>query len=204
MKKLFMLVPLVLFASACGEEDKSDAKSVSAKSSCADVETILAATSEKPPFSSLRGDNAMLGDRALPDAWVAKSEFFGKPCRVNKMGKFFGGETDFHTFSCQLYEARGSLDKENREIEARKIVDEMKAKLQACLPEGWTSEEKTEDQKFEVYYKIQYEPKDFTSPYSFTADPLYLEMTYTPFMSRSTSSGWNVKLQFQEQVPTEG
>lgn len=202
MKKALLLTAAICLAACNGSEKSGPEKKTKAEASaCESIKTIIAATKDKPPYSSLQGNNAMLGDRPLPDSWLTRSEFFGKTCRINKMGKFFGGETDFYSFSCTLYEARGTLDKETRSAEARAIVDELKSDLDKCLPEGWVSSETTEDQNFEVYYKVKYEPENFESPFKFTADPVYLELTYTPFMSRSAPSGWNVKLQFQEQVP---
>ena len=196
-----LLAPLLLLA-ACGSGSSEPSKMAEVDGPCANVAPVLAARSDSEPFKSLRGDPRMLGDFPLEDSWDANFSAFDGSCRINAMRDFFGGESDMHMYTCELYAESGSFDKEARQAEAESIATNVTETLQECLGADWKMEEKTTSSDFEIYYKATFEPAEKQdSPFQFTADPVYVEMSYSPFMrGRGGASGWIVELQFQEQV----
>tara|TARA_B100000678_G_C18225400_1_gene508641 strand:+ start:3943 stop:4554 length:612 start_codon:yes stop_codon:yes gene_type:complete len=198
MKTLVSVFPFLLLA-GCGPD--GEAQQAFKPNSCEAVNAVLAAGEESPPYASLRGEPKMLGDRPLDDAWMANSNAFGSSCDVNLMDGFFG--SDISTYSCELFTASGSLDKESREAEARKMTDSVRDTLQTCLGPEWVMEEDTENSDFEIYQKYVFEPasgRPGADTFDFTVDPIYIEMSYTPFMrGRGGPSGWIAEIQFQQQ-----
>lgn len=190
---------------ACGksEPDATNTPQQVAKGSCSDVEMVLAAKQDVEPFASLRGNNQMMGDMVLDDKWVAKANAFDGACEVNAMRGFFGEPMDIHTFKCTLFEA-GNFDREENEVKARAAMTKIEATLSQCLGDDWTVEETTEKNDFDVYRKLKYSPVTPVETKSdFKVDALYAELSFTPFMrGRGGKSGWDVILQFQEQVDT--
>lgn len=189
-----------LAVSACGPETVSKTSDP-----CAAVERIQTARLDKEPFESMRGDNIMLGDNPLDDSWVTSTDLFGKSCRVSAMRNFFGN--DLHILNCSLYAATGSLNKEENEAKARKAVTEVREELTQCLGDSWEISETSESSDYDIYQKItfeQTEPDKDTEDFEFRADPLYIEMSYSPFMrGRGGPTGWIAEVQFQEQVKIE-
>ena len=202
MRALFVVIPALLLA-ACGSE--SDDQAQTASGPCAELASILDARDERTPFRSLRGAPVLQNDEPVPDAWQMSTSFDENvKCTVNVMRAFMGGETDVFTLSCPLYEASGALEKERREQDARMIFDLMRSNLDACLVPDWRAKEITENPDFEIYHRLVYEPtQNENESFAFKLDPIYLELTYTPFIrERTGASGWQVKLQFQKQAPS--
>ena len=187
----------VFTLSACGAGEAGPAK---VAGSCGNVQPILEARAEAEPFKSLRGKNRMLGDRPLPDSFEGKHDAFGKACTTNVMDGFGGGAT-IYTYSCPLFEGN-SMDRDADSKEAEAAFNKAADEMMACLGEGWETAEDTEHMEYEVYHKYTYKPADMQDSASgFTADPAFLEMSYTPFMrGRGGPSGWQVVLQFQAQA----
>ena len=196
--KMLAILASVLGLAACGASGSGEAL---AAGPCGNVQPLLDARSEAIPFESLRGENKMLGDSPLPDSFVGKFPAFGGTCEAHTMSGFFGDTSTIYTYSCDLFEG-GTMDRDANQGKAEKAFRQAQDELAACLGPDWTSEEKTESRDFDVYHKITYEPKDMVQNESgFTVDPAYLEMSYTPFMrGRGGPSGWQVVLQFQQQV----
>jgi hypothetical protein len=190
---------------ACGNSgsDAANAPQQVAKGPCSDVEMILAAKQDNEPFASLRGNNQMMGDMVLDDKWVAKTNAFDGACEVNAMRGFFGEPMDIHTFKCTLFEA-GNFDRKENEVKARAAMAKVEATLSQCLGDDWIVEETTEKRDFDIYRKLKYSPViPVETGSDFTVDALYAELSFTPFMrGRGGKSGWDVIVQFQEQVDT--
>lgn len=201
MRCLILIGSLAALA-ACGGESATEETPV-ATGPCADVEMIMAAKSDPEPFQRLRGDNVMLGERPLEDKWVSKVSSFEGRCEINAMRGFFGEPIDIHTYGCALFEA-GTFDREENEVKVREVLENVKTALITCLGDEWTVEETTEKMDFDVYRKLKFSPVDeVESDAKFTADPIYAEMSFTPFMrGRGGKSGWDVHVQFQEMVDT--
>lgn len=197
MKSVYLAFPALLLA-ACGSGDKPPEF---AKNSCEAVQAIMAEGAKDEPFAAFRGEPVMLGDRPLNDRWEANKTAFGTSCQTSVMRDMFG--SDLHLYNCELYASPGSLDKEAKEVEAREAINLVKETLETCLGDEWKVEESTENQDFQVYQKYLFEPKSGrpgADKFDFTADPIYIEMSYTPFMrGRGGPTGWLAKVQFQEQ-----
>jgi len=188
----------ILSLAACGAADSGAPKTASGP--CGNIQPILDARTEAEPFLSLRSKNRMLGDMPLPDSFEGKHAAFGKVCTMNVMNGF-GGGSKVYTYSCPLFEGN-SMDREGDQARAEAAFDTAAAELKACLGEGWETDEDSENMDFEVYHKFTYAPVDMPASASgFTVDPVYLELSYTPFMrGRGGASGWQVVLQAQAQV----
>lgn len=191
----------VLSLAACGAEG---AGPKAAAGPCANVQPILDARLEETPFLSLRGKNKMLGDNPLPDTFLGKHDAFGGKCEAGVMSGFFGASTTIYTYGCTLFEA-GTMDREADGELAEKKFKEAQDEMTACLGEGWTSTETTENADYDFYRKIKWAPEFAEASASgFTVDPVYLEMSFTPFMrGRGGASGWTVQYQAQAQVDEE-
>lgn len=204
-----LLIAAIAALAACGntsdspapdETPRKQAEKARPADPCADVALFQAARSDDPPFSSLRGDPVMLEDQPLEDNWYAKEKHFGAACHVAVMSEFFGGETDFHLIGCTLFSEPSSFDREENELRARTVLEDTRTMLEGCLGDGWVMEETDQHHKADIYQKYKFEPEGFETPYDFTADPIYLEMSYARFPGGGVPSGWQVNLQFQEQV----
>ena len=196
----------ILALAACGgAKTENNTAETKPAGPCAEVEMIMAAKSDAEPFQSLRGENVMLGERALEDKWTAKVSSFDGRCEINAMRGFFGEPTDIHTYGCVLFEA-GNFDREENEVKARAMLEDIETTLISCLGDNWTVEETTEKRDFDVYRKLKFVQTDAPeTDAKFTADALYAEMSFTPFMrGRGGKSGWDVHVQFQEMVDTSG
>ena len=171
---------------------------------CDAVNAVLASGASDDPYAVFRGEQAMLGDRPLEDQWIANKPAFGETCQTNIMRDMFGA--DIYSYSCDLYASPGSFDKEEKEIEARATIDDVKDTISTCLGDEWVMEETTEHQDFQVFQKYECEPasgRPGAGEFDFTVDPIYIEMSYTPFMrGRGGPTGWVAKVQFQEQRKT--
>lgn len=195
----------IVALAACGnsERDTANTPQQDAKRPCSDVEMILDAKHDDEPFASLRGNNQMMGDMVLDDAWIAKANAFDGACEVNAMRGFFGEPMDIHTLKCTLFEA-GTFDREENEVKARGAMAKIEVTLSQCLGDDWLVEETTEKRDFDIYRKLKYSPViPVETKSDFTVDALYAEMSFTPFVrGRGGKSGWDVIIQFQEQVDT--
>lgn len=201
MKSIYLALPLLLLT-ACGEKDSS---TDFAQNTCEAVQAVLNAGANDDPYASLRGDPVMLGDRPLDDRWVARKDAFGTGCKTSVMRDMFG--SDMFTYECELFASPGSLNADEKEVEARQAINSVKDTLTSCLGEAWIMEEDTENADFRVYQKYLFEPESGrpgADTFDFTADPIYIEMSYTPFMrGRGGPTGWLAKVQFQEQRETQ-
>ena len=198
MKRCLILLPLAVLA-ACGQGEAAEGKDP-----CAAISTIIAARGEDEPFTSLRGEQRMLGDSPLPDAWESNATFDDSACRVSVMRGFFGGDTNIHIYSCDLFEA-GTMDKDADGELAKAAYEGAVSDVKACLGEAWTSETDTESSQYEVYGKTVFKPVEPEEQVGdFTADPLYVEMRYAGFGGgRNSTPGWLVTLQAQKQTKAE-
>lgn len=201
MRHLILSLP-VLLITGCGLGE-TEPQSTLATGPCADIEIIQAARGDETPFKSLRGENVRLDDWVLDDRWHTKSPLFGVPCKTSVMEGFSANDGDIYILGCELYANNSALAGEEAEAEARAQTEAMRQTLETCLGEGWTSKERTESGNHDVYLSYNFEPVGFVSPFSFAADPVYVEMTYNRFGGRSGTSGWLVKVQFQEQIARE-
>jgi hypothetical protein len=201
MKTLAILAS-VLGLVACGASGQGTDPAVAGP--CGNIQPLLDARGEAIPFESLRGENKMLGDSPLPDSFLGRFSAFGGTCEAHVMSGFFGETSTIYTYSCDLFEG-GMMDRDADQVKAETAFKAAQDELAACLGSGWISEEKTDNPDFDVYHKITYKPEDMArSEGGFTADPAYLEMSFTPFMrGRGGPSGWLVVLQFQQQVDGE-
>ncbi|MAP95768.1 MAG: hypothetical protein CMK07_12530 [Ponticaulis sp.] len=197
MKTTAFLLPLALIAACSSAASPPDFTA----NTCDAVNAVLAAGSTDNPYSVFRGEPAMLGDRVLDDKWVANKAAFGETCQINIMRNMFGA--DIYTYSCDLYSSPGSLNKDEKEAEARAEINRVKDTIASCLGDDWVMDESTEDPDVEIYQKYDFEPvsgRPGADEFDFTVDPIYVEMSYTPFMrGRGGPSGWLAKVQFQEQ-----
>ena len=198
MKRCLILLPLAVLA-ACGQGEAAEGKDP-----CAAISTIIAARGEDEPFTSLRGEQRMLGDSPLPDAWESNATFDDSACRVSVMRGFFGGDTNIHIYSCDLFEA-GTMDKDADGELAKAAYEGAVSDVKACLGEAWTSETDTESSQYEVYGKTVFKPVEPEEQVGdFTADPLYVEMRYAGFGGgRNSTPGWLVTLQAQKQTKAD-
>lgn len=196
MKIAYLALPVLLLA-ACG----NDAPPKFTQNTCEAVQAVMTEGAKDDAFKGFRGEPVMLGDRALDDRWIANKAAFGEECKTSVMRDAFG--SDMYMYNCELYASPGSLNKDAKEAEARKAVDSVKDTLVECLGDDWVMRETSEHVDFEVYQKYLFEPKSGrpgADKFDFTADPIYIEMSYTPFMrGRSGPTGWLAKVQFQEQ-----
>lgn len=198
--RVLLLLPVAMLA-ACGET-----KTAEAKDPCAQVSAMMEGRQEMPPFSNLKGEQAMMGETTLPDSWESTQDTLDGACRVNKMGGFFGADTAIYTYSCNMFEA-GTTDEEAdgklAEAAYQKAVDQ----ITACLGDAWTAETETESADHPVYHKTTFEPVEPEEQIGdFRVYPLYVEKSFTPFFGRTrgTTPGWKVTLQAQKQVEGEG
>ena len=198
MKRYLILLPLAALA-ACAQGEAAEGKDP-----CAAISTIVAARGEDEPFTGLRGEQRMLGDSPLPDAWESSETFKDSACRVSVMRGFFGGETNIHIYTCDLFEA-GTLDKDADGELAKAAYEGAVSDAKACLGDAWTSETNTESGQYEVYSKTVFKPVEPEEQVGeFIADPLYLEMHYAGFGGgRNSTPGWLVTLQAQKQTKAE-
>ena len=198
MKRYICLLPLAALA-ACGQGETTELKDP-----CAEIATIVAARGEDEPFTSLRGEQRMLGDSPLPDAWESNATFNEKACEVSAMRGFFGGDTNIHIHTCDLFVA-GTMDKEADGKLAEAAYKGAVSNVKACLGDAWTSEADTESAQYEVYAQTVFKPVEPEEQVGdFRADPLFVEMHYAGFGGgRNTSPGWLVTLQAQKQTSTD-
>lgn len=201
MRHLIISLPALLIT-ACGSGE-TEPQSALATGPCADIETIQAARRDKTPFESLRGENFRLDDWVMDDQWHTKAPLFNVPCKTSVMEGFSDNDGDIYILGCELYADSSAFAGEEAEAGARTRIEAMRQTLETCLGEGWASKERTESGNHDVYLSYTFKPVDFVSPFSFAADPVYVEMTYNRFGGRSGNSGWLVKVQFQEQVTRE-
>jgi len=190
---------------ACGGADTSFKDPSQAAGTCGTIEMLNAARSDAEPFQSLRGDPVMMGENPVEDAFIMTGTAFNSTCEINAMRGFFGEPFDIHTLNCDLFNA-GNFDKEENARLATAAFERVEANLSECLGDGWTQTEKDSDRDYEIYRKITYKRVDAQpTGAKFTSDPLYLELSYTPFLrGRGGKPGWQVTLQFQEQVAAPG
>ncbi|MAK61480.1 MAG: hypothetical protein CMK09_10905 [Ponticaulis sp.] len=195
MKFAYLALPAFLLT-ACGNSTPPQIT----QNTCEAVEVVITEGSKKNAFSAFRGEPVMLGDRELNHRWHANTNAFGDDCRTSIIRDMFG--TDLYTYHCELYARTGSLEAEAREAEARAAIGEVRDLLSSCLGQDWVMKETSEHTDFEIYQKYLFEPKSGrpgADEFEFTADPIYIEMSYTPFSrGRSGPSGWLAKVQFQE------
>ncbi len=174
------------------------------KGPCSDVTTLQAARSDTPPFSSLRGAPVMRGDTPVRDTWYAKADYFGSDgCTIAALRDVFDTKSDFHIAGCDVFVEPSSLDREENEQKARRALEETRANLESCLGDSWIMTESDDDPNFDIYHRYTFKPQGYETPFSLSADPAYLEMSFSRFPSRSRPAGWMVKLQFQEQIASE-
>ena len=198
--RVLLLLPVAMLV-ACGET-----KTAEAKDPCAQVSAMMEGRQEIPPFSNLKGEQAMMGETPLPDSWESTEDTLGGACRVNKMGGFFGGETSIYTYSCKLFDAgttNEEADGKLAEAAYQKAVDQ----ITACLGDAWTAEVETKSSDHPVYHKTTFEPVEPEEQVgNFRAYPLYVEKSFTPFLGskRGTTPGWSVMFQAQQQVEESG
>lgn len=197
MKIAYLALPVFALA-ACGPSGDSAGFT---KNSCSAVQSVLAEGAKDEPYAALRGAPVMLGDRPLKDQWTAKKIAFGETCQTSVIRDMFG--VDMYIYSCDLYASPGSFEKDAKEIEARQAITSVRETIESCLGEDWLVEEDTKNSDYQIYQKYLFEPKSGrpgADKYDFTADPIYIEMSYTPFMrGRGGPTGWLAKVQFQEQ-----
>jgi hypothetical protein len=198
MKRYLFLLPLAALA-ACGQGETTELKDP-----CAEIATIVAARSEAEPFTSLRGEQRMLGDSPLPDAWESNDTFKDSACRVSVMRGFFGGDTNIHIYTCDLFEA-GTMNKDADGKLAEAAYEGAVSNVKACLGDAWTFEADTESSQYEVYGKTVFKPAQPEEQVGdFRADPLYVEMRYAGFGGgRNSTPGWLVTLQAQKQTSAD-
>lgn len=198
MKRYMLLLPLAALA-ACGQGEAAGEKDP-----CAAISTIIAARAEAEPFTSLRGEQRMLGDSPLPDAWESNATFDDSACRVSVMRGFFGGDTNIHIYTCDLFEA-GTMDKDADGKLAEAAYEGAVGTVKACLGDAWTFAADTEDSQYEVYGKTVFKPVEPEEQVGdFIADPLYVEMHYAGFGGgRNSTPGWLVTLQAQKQTKAD-
>lgn len=199
MKTAYFALSLLVLAGCGGGGGTKEA--AFEPGSCDAVRSVLAAGQETVPYSSLRGEPKMQGERVLNDTWIAKSPAFGEHCEIGVISGMMG--TDISLYRCELFTALRSSDRETTEAEARALMSDVSDTIKGCLGDEWVAEETTEHDDFEVYQNFVFEPvsgRPGADTFDFTVDPIFLKMSYTPYMrGRSGPSGWIVELQFQEQ-----
>ncbi|RAN33653.1 hypothetical protein HY3_12175 [Hyphomonas pacifica] len=186
---------------ACGET-----KTAANDDPCAQVSAMMEGRQESPPFKSLTGEQAMMGETPLPDSWESRQSTLGGACRVNAMRGFFGGDTSIYTYSCTMFEA-GTTDEEADGKLAEAAYQKAVNQITTCLGDGWTAEIETESSDHPVYHKTTFEPVEPEEQTGdFRAYPLYVEKSFTPFFGRTrgTTPGWKVTVQAQKQVEGTG
>ena len=197
--KRIALVFSVLSLSACGTSQGELAEFE--PETCDAVTAIMQAGQAAEPYSALRGEPEMLGDMPIEDSWSANQSAFGEGCETAVLRDFF--DMDVFTYSCPLYAERSNLDRETHEVEARAAAQGALEIISACLGEDWIVEETTQNPDYQVFHKYLLEPaygRPGADTFDFTVDPIYIELSYTPFMrGRGGPAGWQVYVQFQEQ-----
>ncbi len=199
MKPYLFLLPVTLIAACSAPETVSFETGT-----CGAVTAVLEAGTASDPYTSLRGEAVMLGERELEDNWTTTTPVFGEACTTAVMRDMFG--TDIFMLNCPLYAESSSFDRDIHEAEARAVAEHTVGILTECLGDDWIIKETTEHNDYQVYHKYVFEPasgRPGADEFNFTVDPIYVEMSYTPYMrGRGGASGWQTLIQFQEQRET--
>lgn len=200
MRKIAIVVSGLFAITSCNSGDGPS--ETADKGPCAAINTIKEARSEAVPFSSLRSNPVMLGDRPLDDRFTTHLTLLDTPCQTNIMSGFFGRDVDLYTVSCTLFEA-GVFDYEENKAEAERIRVEAAALMDQCLGEDWTTEITDQSTADAMDYKIEYIPEGGVQAVNdLTVDAAYLESVFERGSSiRGSQRGWRVLLQFQEARP---
>ncbi|MEM7492123.1 MAG: hypothetical protein AAF296_02000 [Pseudomonadota bacterium] len=199
MKRTAIITSGLLMLASCS----GDSPSVTADAGpCAAISIIKKARNEAVPFSTLRADPVMLGDRPLNDRFTTDVTLLDTPCQTNIMSGFFGRDVDLYTVSCTLFEA-GIFDYEDNKAEAERIRDEAAALMDQCIGADWTKEITDQSTAEAMDYKIEYIPEGGVQAVNdLTVDAVYLESVFERGSGmRGSQRGWRVLLQFQEARP---
>ncbi|MEO1643195.1 MAG: lipoprotein [Pseudomonadota bacterium] len=199
MKKTTFIALSLLALSACNSGHSTPTADTGP---CATINAIKEARTETIPFSSLRSDPVMLGERALDDQFTTDISILGTPCQTNIMSGFFGRDVDLYTISCTLFEA-GVFDYEENSVEAERLREEAVSLMTQCLGESWTQEVTDQSRPDAMDYKVEFIPEGGVQPVNeLTVDAAYVESVFERGSGmRGGQRGWRVLLQFQEARP---
>ncbi|MEL7231131.1 MAG: hypothetical protein AAGJ85_01310 [Pseudomonadota bacterium] len=199
MKNLVLIASGLLALAAC---NRGDSAPTADAGPCAAINAIKEARAETVPFSSLRSDPVMFGDRPMDDRFTTDLTILDAPCQANIMSGFFGRDVDLYTVSCTLFEA-GVFDYEENAVEAERLREEAVGLMTQCLGEGWTKEVTDQSRPDEVDYKVEFIPEGGVQPVNeLTVDAAYVESVFERGSGmRGGQRGWRVLLQFQEARP---
>ncbi|NHK28151.1 hypothetical protein FF098_009575 [Parvularcula flava] len=192
-----LILPVVMLAACSSEENAAAAASYD----CGALQPLFESRTDAVPFEAVRTGNLMLGDTKLDDQYTTDVRVQDNRCTASVMKGFFGADANIYIVNCVAFQA-GSLDNEANEAKAREIFNEVEAMVSSCLGSELVAETVEESADFDIYRKTTWDlenPPELETG-SFRVDPVYLEMSYSPFMrGRGGPSGWLVELQLQEQ-----
>ena len=162
---------------------------------CKDLQTVLAATSEPVPFTSLRG--ASTG----PDAYATTVVPAGaKQCRIGKV-EGSGVTPTVHAVNCTLFSAAGSDRMKDAEL-AKLAFDTARAAFTACLPADWTARDGTSnriDATESMIYESRADAQRAMTASAYTY-PVRLMKEWVEDASSAKTRGWHVTLDFQKDA----